>query len=194
MRRNLRKLEIASVLFGMMVLVTLIAGSRPAWGQPSTSVRGTVTDSTGSAVVGATATILGVESKLERTTTTGSAGEYQFLFLPPGSYTLRVSAAGFQGYEQKGLQLLVNTPATANTQLKVGGANEVITVTSEEPALNMVDASIGNSFDENHVRQIPLEGRNVPDLLSLQAGVAYTGNRIGQGSGHAQRCREWGAK
>src|SRR5262249_35758936 len=72
---------------------------------------------------------------------------------------------------------LVNTPATANIQLKVGAATENVTVTSESPALNMVDASIGNSFDQNQVRQIPLEGRNVPDLLSLQAGVAYTGNR-----------------
>jgi hypothetical protein len=76
-----------------------------------------------------------------------------------------------------GLQLLVNTPATINTQLKVGTASEVINVTSELPALNLVDASIGNSFDENQVKQVPLEGRNVPDLLSLQPGVAYTGNR-----------------
>src|SRR5262249_36591890 len=49
--------------------------------------------------------------------------------------------------------------------------------TSEAPALNMVDASIGNSFDEHQVTQIPLEGRNVPDLLSVQAGVTYTGDR-----------------
>src|SRR5262249_54174804 len=54
---------------------------------------------------------------------------------------------------------------------------EVVTVQSEAPALNLVDASIGDSFGETQVRQIPLEGRNVPDLLSLQAGVAYTGNR-----------------
>ena len=73
----------------------------------------------------------------------------------------------------------MNTPATANVQLKVGAAAEVVTVTSEAPAIDMVDASLGNSFDERLVRQIPLEGRNVPDLLSLQAGVAYTGNRIG---------------
>ena len=53
-----------------------------------------------------------------------------------------------------------------------------MTVTAEEPALNLVDASIGNSFGETQVRQLPLEGRNVPDLLSLQAGVAYTGNRV----------------
>jgi hypothetical protein len=74
---------------------------------------------------------------------------------------------------------LVNTPATANVQLKVGATTEVVTVTSEAPALDLVDSSLGNSFEEKQVRQIPLEGRNVPDLLSLQAGVAYAGNRIG---------------
>jgi len=77
------------------------------------------------------------------------------------------------------VQLLVNTPATINAQLKVGAAGEVVEVTSEAPALNLVDASLGNSFNQTQVQDIPLEGRNVPDLLSLQAGVAYTGNRIG---------------
>src|SRR5207302_2603211 len=62
-------------------------------------------------------------------------------------------------------------------QLKIGQATEVVTVTAEAPALNLVDASIGNPFNETQVKQIPLEGRSVPELLSLQAGVAYTGNR-----------------
>src|SRR6202007_2950986 len=68
---------------------------------------------------------------------------------------------------------------TGNFQLKVGGATEILTVTSEAPAIDMVDASLGNSFNETQVLDIPLEGRNVPDLLSLQAGVAYTGKNIG---------------
>jgi len=123
-------------------------------------------------------TLTNPESKIARTATTGDEGGYQFLFLPPGTYTLDVLATGFQKYEQMGLQLLVNTPVTVNVQLKVGGGKETVTVTAEEPALNLVDASIGNSFDETQVRDIPLEGRNVPDLLSLQAGVAYTGNRV----------------
>jgi hypothetical protein len=150
-----------------------------AAGQATTSVRGTVTDPDGKALVGANVVLANAESKTERTATTGGQGEYQFLLIPPGTYTLNVAAVGFRGYEQKGLELLVNTPATANIQLKVGAAAEVVTVSSEAPALNLVDASVGNSFDEKQVRQIPLEGRNVPDLLSLQAGVAYAGNRIG---------------
>jgi hypothetical protein len=164
--------------FGALaVLAQLIAGSI-AWGQATTSIRGTVTDSSGGYVAGASVTLTNPESKIARTATTGDDGGYQFLFLPPGTYTLDVAATGFQKYEQTGLQLLVSTPVTVNVQLKVGGGKETVTVTAEEPALNLVDASIGNSFDETQVRDIPLEGRNVPDLLSLQAGVAYTGNRV----------------
>lgn len=157
------------------VMITLLPGS--AWGQATTSVRGTVTDPSGSVVAGAAVVLANSESKTERTAKTGGQGEYQFLFVPPGAYTLTVSASGFQRYEQTSLALLVNTPATVNVQLQLGKASEVVTVTSEAPALNLVDASIGNSFNETQVKEVPLEGRNVPDLLSLQAGVAYAGNR-----------------
>src|SRR5215470_418720 len=143
----------------------------------SSSLQGTVTDPSGSAIPGATVVLANTQATLERTVTTGPQGDFRLLAVPPGTYTLTVTARGFAHYTQTGLQLLVNTPATVNVQLKVGAVTESISVTSEAPALNMVDASIGNSFDESQIRQIPLEGRNVPDLLSLQAGVAYTGNR-----------------
>src|ERR1700757_1322407 len=145
----------------------------------SSSLRGTVTDPSGSALPGATVVVASTELQITRTSTTGAVGDYGFPALPPGTYILTVTATGFARYRQTDIQLLVNTPATANVQLKVGAASENVTVTSEAPVLNLVDASIGNSFTQIQVQQIPLEGRNVPDLLSLQAGVAYTGNRIG---------------
>jgi len=165
------------LLVGSLVAF-LVLWTVPSFSQTSsTSVRGTVTDPSGSVVQGATVVLENAESKTERMVTTGVQGEYQFLFVAPGTYTLTVTRGGFSRYEQRGLQLLVNTPATSNVQLKVGATTESVTVTSEAPAINMVDASIGIAFDQTQVRQIPLEGRNVPDLLSLQAGVAYTGNR-----------------
>src|SRR6201987_1731577 len=161
------------------VLVVMLRAASMAWTQATTSLRGTVTDPDGNAVTGANVVLANAESRTERTVTTGNQGEYQFLLVPPGSYPLKGKAAGFRGSEQTNLVLLVNTPATANVQLKVGAATETLTVTSEVPAINLVDASLGNSFNQTQVQDIPLEGRNVPDLLSLQAGVAYTGNRIG---------------
>src|SRR6202790_4035062 len=161
------------------MLVVILLATSMAWTQATTSLRGTVTDPDGKAVTGANVVLANAESRTERTVTTGNQGEYQFLLVPPENYTLTVKAAGFRGYEQTNLVLLVSTPATANVQLKVGAATEILTVTSEAPAINLVDASLGNSFNQTQVLDIPLEGRNVPDLLSLQAGVAYTGNRIG---------------
>jgi hypothetical protein len=116
--------------------------SSVAWGQATTSVRGSVTDPGGNAIVGASVVLANPESMTERTATTRDQGEYQFLFVPPGTYTLTVKAVGFRNYEQKGLTLLVNTPATANVQLKVGAATELVTVTSEIPAIDLVDASL----------------------------------------------------
>src|SRR4029077_11786638 len=84
----------------------------------SSSVRGTVTDQSGGVLPGATVVIANNESKITRTATTGEAGDYRFLSLPPGTYTLSVTASGFARYEQTGLQLLVDTPATANVQLR----------------------------------------------------------------------------
>src|ERR1700704_6717128 len=94
----------------------------------STSLRGTVTDSSGSAIGGATVVIDNAESRIARSATSGDGGEYRFLSLPPGTYTLTVTSAGFTRYQQTGIQLLVNTPATANVQLKVGGTNESVTI------------------------------------------------------------------
>src|SRR5947209_16083069 len=124
----------------------------------STALQGTVTDPSGSAISGATVVLSNPESKTERNSVTDTTGEYRFLALPPGTYTLSVTAPGFAAHRQTALQLLVNTPATANVQMKLGSATETITVQSEAPALNMVDASIGDSFGETQVRQIPLEG------------------------------------
>jgi Carboxypeptidase regulatory-like domain len=106
----------------MMMLVLMLFATSIAWTQATTSLRGTVTDPDGKAVMGANVVLANAESRIERTVTTGNQGEYQFLLVPPGSYTLTVRAAGFRGYEQRDLVLLVNTPATANVALKIGAA------------------------------------------------------------------------
>jgi hypothetical protein len=143
----------------------------------TTSLRGTITDQTGAAVVGAKVTLINAGQGLQRDMKSGPTGEYEFLALPPGTYGLTVEMAGFRKFENKNLQLLVNSPATVNAALEIGATSETVEVSAQAVALNTADASIGIAFGENQVRQLPLEGRNVPDLLSLQAGVLYTGNR-----------------
>ncbi len=152
----------ASWILLRVAAALLLVVSICTWGQATTSVRGTVVDHSGKAVVGANVVLANSESKTERTATTGEQGEYQFLFVPPGKYTLSATAPGFRWYEQTDLQLLVNTPATANVQLTIGGTSETVTVSSEAPAINLVDASIGNSFDEVQVSSSPLRAATSP--------------------------------
>jgi Carboxypeptidase regulatory-like domain len=143
----------------------------------TTSLRGTVTDPSQAAVSGAKVTLANPERGFTRTVTTGDSGNYEFLQLQPGVYQLTIEVPGFRKAEQKHVQLLVDTPATLNVKLEVGTATEVVEVSAEAAVINTADASLGNAFNETQVKTLPLEGRNIPDLLSLQNGVAYTGNR-----------------
>ena len=163
--------------FFIMSFAALLA-AMGAWSQTgTTSLRGTVTDKSGAAIVAAKVTLASAGQALQRETQTGSTGEYEFLALPPGNYALTVEMASFRRFEQKNLQLLVNTPTTVNVTLQVGATAETVEVSAQAVTLNTTDASLGNAFSETQVKQLPLESRNVPDLLSLQAGVVYTGNR-----------------
>src|ERR1700730_14592925 len=80
----------------------------------TTSLRGVVTDKTGATVANARVTLNNIGQGLKRDSTTSNAGEYEFLALPPGTYSLTVELTGFRRFEQKNLQLLVNLPTTAN--------------------------------------------------------------------------------
>jgi hypothetical protein len=143
----------------------------------TTSLRGTVLDKSGAVVVGAKVTLANPAQAFERESTSNEAGNYEFVALPPGTYTLTVEMQGFRKHEQKNLQLLVNTPVTLNVTLDIGAATETVEVLAQAEAINTSDATLGIAFSENQVKQLPMEGRNVPDLLTLQAGVVYTGNR-----------------
>jgi hypothetical protein len=168
-----------SALRGMTLLIAcLIAFNIFAAGQSATtSLRGTVSDKSGAAIADAKVTLSSSDRGFSRTIATGGTGAYEFQQLQPGVYQLTVEATGFRKYEQKSIQLLVDTPATTNVKLDIGAATEVVEVTGEAALINTTDASIGNAFDERQVKELPMEGRNVPDLLSLQAGVTYIGNR-----------------
>jgi hypothetical protein len=141
------------------------------------SLHGTVLDKTGAAVVGANVALTNAAQALQRQTRTNGAGSYDFLSLPPGTYLLTVEVTGFRKYEQKNIQLLVDSPATADVTLDIGSTAETVEVSAQTVTLNTTDASLGSAFGENQIKQLPIESRNVPDLLSLQAGVTYTGNR-----------------
>jgi hypothetical protein len=141
-----------------------------------TSLRGTVTDPAGALIPGAEITILNQASGLKNTQITNGSGEYQFQQIPPGTYVVSANGSGFSA-QAKQADLLVNQPATINFKLTLQASTVMVDVSGEAETLNRTDASIGNSVNNATIQALPMEGRNVPDLLSLQPGVLYLGQQ-----------------
>jgi hypothetical protein len=148
-----------------------------ALGQATSSLHGAVTDPSGAAVFGASVVLTNANTNSSRTVLTAQDGVYQFNDVPPGMYSVSVAATGFKSAKVNNVQLLVNTPSTADVVLQIGTQSEIVDVESELPTINTEDATIGNAFEEHQVKQLPIESRNVVDLLTLQPGVVYLGNR-----------------
>jgi hypothetical protein len=163
------------IFVGVLVCLLVVASG---WAQTGTaSLHGVVTDKSGAAISASQVTLINTEQGLQRSVSTSAQGEFEFLALQPGTYALTVEAAGFRKYERRNLQLLVNSPTTSNVTLEVGSSTQTVEVSAQTETLNTTDASLGTAFSERQVKELPLEAGNVPELLSLQAGVAYTGNR-----------------
>jgi len=142
--------------------------------QDAATLAGAVTDAQGGAVAGATVTALNADTGAARQVKTGGTGSYLFTQLAPGLYIVRVEAGGFKKGEWKDVRLTVRTPVTLDLRLAVGELTETVTVSGDAARINTRDATIGNDFTGQQITQLPLEGRNVIALLSLQPGVVYT--------------------
>jgi hypothetical protein len=145
--------------------------------QATTSLNGTVTDPSGSVLPGATVTITRNGTGQVLTATTNARGEYQFSQLNPGSWTVTVSATGFADQSKVG-DLLVSKPATIAFTMSLTAITQTVNVSAITETLNTSDASLGNAISNRTIQSLPMEDRNVPDLLSLQPGVLYLGHAI----------------
>ncbi|MDM7996130.1 MAG: carboxypeptidase-like regulatory domain-containing protein [Acidobacteriota bacterium] len=139
-----------------------------------TSLYGRVHDPAGAVVTGVTVTLTSATGA-ERTDVTDSLGVYRFLQVQPGKYRIKAERQGFKSAVYENLDLLVDTPTTLDLKLDIGGISETVTVEANAVRLNTQDATLGTAFEATQVIQLPLESRNVANLLSLQAAVTPTG-------------------
>jgi len=159
-----------------ILLVLLMLPCRGSMAQQSTtSVRGVVADPTGAVIPGAAVDATYKAADVHKTTVTDGRGEYQFQQLVPGKYTITATFTGM-GTQEKVVELLVAQPATVNFSLAVSSETTTVEVAAENEALNTTDATIGNAVAPETVESLPMEGRNAPDLLSLQPGVLFLGH------------------
>jgi hypothetical protein len=151
----------------------------PALPQAATSLVGRLTDTSGAVIEHAYVVLVSSDDASRREEVSNGQGDYQFRQLKPGRYSLRVSAPSFATFTKENIELLVASPATLNVTLEVGHALQQETVSGVQPMLNATDVSLGNVFTSEQIPELPLEGRDVLLLLSLQPGVSYLGPQAG---------------
>ena len=163
--------------FGRLVglgLLSLVLGASSAAGQATTgSIQGTVTDSQGAAIPGATVTVRNIETEVSRSLASDAEGNYRFLNLPVGNYELVAELSGFGRYVRSGLTLALNQTAVVDVQLSPAALSELVEVRADAPLLNTTNAEVGVRFDTQRVAELPVMGsRNIFTLARSAPGVS----------------------
>lgn len=154
------------------VVVLSFAFCPAAMGQATTgSVLGTVRDSSGAVIPGATVTITDVGKGTKKVGRTDSAGNYSFPSLIPGTYTLAVEMPGFKKSVQPNFPLDIDQKATLDIALEPGGASETVEVMAAAPLIKVDTSELGDVVNEQQVQNLPLNGRNFAQLVYLVPGV-----------------------
>jgi hypothetical protein len=157
-----------AVLPSLVVLLAVpFAGAQSTGGR----IRGTVTDASGGAVAGAKVTLINEATNATREVQTGANGEYIFIEVPVGTYEIDATSQGFKKFVRKGVALDLNEVVNVDIALVIGGSTEVVEVTGAPPVVDTTSTQLGAIVNERASTQLPLNQRDVYQLLQLQPGV-----------------------
>jgi carboxypeptidase family protein len=158
--------QLLSVVLGVLLLCV------PAFSQGNTGrILGTVTDTSGGVISGATVTVIDTERGVSRALTTDEAGEYNAPNLTPSAYTVRVEAKGFKKLERQNIVLQVGKEVRVDVTVQPGQSEQTVTVTEAAPLVETTNATLGGTLDNSEIVDMPLNGRNYQNLLGLRPGV-----------------------
>jgi hypothetical protein len=143
------------------------------------SVVGSITDSTGAVLAGASVTLTNAGTNEVRKMTANSSGGYSFADIQPGTYKIDVDDPGFKHVTINAVGVLTGGTTRANAVMQVGGQSETIEVTSAAPLIQTDSTNLGGVIEGRTVQTIPLNGRNVNNLLELVPGVQAQGTTSG---------------
>lgn len=153
-------------------LMLMLYLASPARAQLTTAqLSGVVTDSSGFALADADVTAQQQQTGYKQAVKTGASGQYLFPSLPVGSYDVTVNMAGYSSHIQKGLVLAVGQAATSNVELKVGSVTDQVTVTADASLVTTDSPAVGQLIDQRSVSSMPLNGREVQQLVFLIPGA-----------------------
>jgi outer membrane receptor protein involved in Fe transport len=180
------KCRIPSVWFSLYILLLAVGvtglGGTPAMAQVEAgTISGTVHDSTGAVIAGASVTVKNAATSAERTVQTGQSGEYNLPGLSPGSYEITVSITGFAAFKGRA-ELTVGGHTSLDVELSVSGQTTTVEVVAGEgTTVNTETQEIAEVISPAQMAQLPSLNRNVYDFVST-AGNVSAGDRMGSAS------------
>ena len=165
-------------ILGLVVSGVLLATS--SWAQATAQLSGTVRDESGAVLPGATVTATHTDTGLTRTAVTAAGGGYVLPSLPVGPYRVEAALQGFRTYIQTGIVLQVNSSPVINLTLALGEVTESVTVDAAAPLVDVQSAGISEVVENERIVELPLQGRQVTDLIVLAGAAVNTGDVSGQ--------------
>jgi hypothetical protein len=173
-----------SILFGaLLAVIAAFPLARVATAQvTSATILGTITDSSGGTLPGASVTARNADTGFSRTVTSNEVGAYRLEFLPIGNYVVEVTLDGFKKSSRSGLVLNVNDTIRVDAALEVGGITETVNVEAAAPLVNTTTADMSKTVDAAAIESLPLVDRNVYTLLDLTPGIQSSNSGVAAAS------------
>jgi len=135
------------------------------------TISGTVKDSTGAVLPGVQVVILNEDTGLSRTVSSDARGHYSAPQLGLGNYRVSASLEGFQTEVHSGIVLTVGREAVVDIPMTVGAVTQTVEVTGEAPLVQTTESTVGYLVADKSIRELPLNGRDVTQLILLNPGV-----------------------
>src|SRR3989441_293156 len=161
----------ARCVFGISLVLAL--GCALVWAQGPAQISGAVVDASGARLPGAEVTATQTATGLVRTVVSNETGSYALPSLPTGPYKLEVSLPGFRTFVQTGIVLEVNGSPVFNVTLDVGQVTQTVEVQANAALVETRNVGVGQLMETRQILELPLNGRNVTDLITL-SGAATT--------------------
>lgn len=161
----------------LLILALLSVFECKAFAQGAVSINGTVMDPSQAAVPGGTITLTNTDTSQIRTTQASGQGFFLFPDIGPGNYKLSAEASGFKSWQQSAIHLEVGQTLTLNPQLTIGASSEQVEVNEAPPMVDTSSSNISTVINSTQIEQLPLNGRNALQLVSLAPGVVSTGTQ-----------------
>ncbi len=167
-----------ALFFGLLALVIT---SVSVWAQATAQISGAVRDPSGAVLPGVEVTATQTDTRISRTAVTNETGSYVLANLPLGPYRFEAALPGFRTFVQTGIVLQVNSNPVINPTLQIGQVTEQVEVQANTSLVETRSTAVGQVMENERILELPLQGRQVTDLITLSGAAVETGKSAAEG-------------